>query len=371
MISGQDDLFGHQLPTTFDHVASSDPAWVERYWYSGVQVPQGRRVLDVGLGWYPNRNVMDGFAGVSCDGVQTNFRASRRLRGNPLSTAVGPLEIQVVEGLRRHRLQLHPNESGLAFDLIFDATTRPHEEEPHFRRRDGRVVEDMVRMGQFGRYSGWLEHDGHRIEVTPQDWWAQRDHSWGIRAGLQTDETRPPLTTYPPFLYVWGQLQFADCGLHLYVQERAPGRTFYLSGELVARLDEPARRRSRVTAFSQEIVWADDALGQTLGSAQFEITLEDGSWHRLDIDALPARYFMKGGLYGGLDGIAQGDDLGPLHLAHERWRLDDPAVRRRTRTLADHAVAARLDGQPGFGVLEYGVGKGYPAYESVQRFPAI
>ena len=112
MLSKQDDFIGHQLPTTFDHVTSSDPAWMERLWYTGHPVSAGDFIFDIGLGWHPNRNVMDGFAGVAFDGRQVNFRVSRRLRPNPLETTIGPLEIEVLEGLRRHRLILRPNEFG-------------------------------------------------------------------------------------------------------------------------------------------------------------------------------------------------------------------------------------------------------------------
>ena len=65
MLSEQDDFIGHQLPTTFDHVMSSDPAWMERFGYTGHPVPAGDFMFDIGLGWHPNRNVMDGFAGVA------------------------------------------------------------------------------------------------------------------------------------------------------------------------------------------------------------------------------------------------------------------------------------------------------------------
>ena len=100
MLSKQDDFIGHQLPTTFDHVMSSDPAWMERLWYTGHPVPGGDFIFDIGLGWHPNRNVMDGFAGVAFGGTQYNVRVSRRLRPNPLETTVGPLEIEILEGLR-------------------------------------------------------------------------------------------------------------------------------------------------------------------------------------------------------------------------------------------------------------------------------
>ena len=103
MLTAQDDLIGHQLPTTFDHVGNSNPASMERLWYTG-HPRSGERIFDIGLGYHPNRNVMDAFAGVSVGNRQINFRASRRLRPNPLETAVGPLKIEVLEGLKRSRM---------------------------------------------------------------------------------------------------------------------------------------------------------------------------------------------------------------------------------------------------------------------------
>ena len=75
MLTAQDDLIGHQLPTTYDHVASSDPARMERLWYTGHPVSgplAGELIFDIGLGYHPNRNVMDAFAGVTVGSIQTN-----------------------------------------------------------------------------------------------------------------------------------------------------------------------------------------------------------------------------------------------------------------------------------------------------------
>ena len=117
MLSPQDDLIGHQLPTPFDQIDNSDPAWMERLWYTGHPVPGGDIIFDIGLGYHPNRNVMDAFAGVAVPGRQWNFRASRRLRPDPLTTTVGPLAIRVIEGLRRHTLSLGDNDSGIRFEI--------------------------------------------------------------------------------------------------------------------------------------------------------------------------------------------------------------------------------------------------------------
>jgi len=371
MISPEDDLFGRQLPTDLDHVANSDPAWVERYWYCGHELATGGIIMDLGLGYYPNHNVMDGFAGVTCEGVQYNFRASRRLSGDPLTTAVGPLRVEVIKEFRQHRLALEANESGFAFDIFFDATTEMHEEERHVRRRNGKFAENMIRMGQFGRYSGWMTLLGRRILLTAETWYAERDHSWGIRAEMRTDEAAPPMSKYPPFFYVWCQLQFPDGGLHLYAMELAPNLYIYLSGEFVGRHDDVPRADRRVVHFTHNLVWKDDPLGQTIESGEFHLRLEDGSERTVALKALPARYFLKGGLYGGLHGWAQGADRGSLHTEHDVWQLNDPDTRRVARTLSDHAFEAHCDGKVGYGTIQYGVSQGYPRYTEVQKFPPV
>jgi hypothetical protein len=314
---------------------------------------------------------MDAFAGVTVGATQYNSRASRRLRPNPLETAVGPLQIEVLEGMRRHRLRLAPNQSGLSFDLEFLGSMNAHEEEPHFRRRSGRVTEHMARGQQLGEYSGWLEVDGTRHRISPGQWLGQRDHSWGIRAEMRTDEGHPPLTFYPPFFYAWTTVQFPGRGLHVFFKERAPGDPIYLSGEEVLPIGAKADPGRRMTGVGHQVQWADDALGQTLLEAAFDVRLEDGTRRHLQIRTLAARYFLKGGLYGGLNGWFHGDDKGKLHIESERWNLQDPAIRKLARTLCDHVIEVREGNEVGYGIMEYGVGKGYVKYPQVQLHPPI
>lgn len=371
MLTKQDDFIGHQLPTTFDHVMSSDPAWMERLWYTGHPIPGGDFIFDIGLGWHPNRNVMDGFAGVAFEGKQYNYRVSRRLRPNPLETTIGPLEIEVLEGLRRHRLTLKPNESSLSFDLEFIGTMNPHEEGEHFRRRQGRVTEHMARGQQFGAYRGWIEVAGRRIEVNEQSWLGQRDHSWGIRAEMRTDESNPPLTYYPPFFYCWTTAQFKNRGVNVFFKERAPGDKIYISGEEVGPIGTRAKQNTMLEDVAHEVVWAKDPLGQTFGHAEFDARFSDGSTRKLKIRALPGRYFLKGGLYGGLNGWSHGDDKGKLYSEHDVWDLNDPETRKLARTLSDHVIEVTDGDEVGYGIIEYGVGKGYAAYPEVQDHPPI
>ncbi|MGB3067351.1 MAG: hypothetical protein WBC18_02350 [Ottowia sp.] len=371
MLTPQDDLIGHQTPTTFDHVESSDPAWMERLWYTGHPIPGGDIIFDLGIGYHPNRNVMDGFAGVTIGTKQYNLRLSRRLRPDPLRTRIGPLEISVIEGLRKHRLTLAENDSGIRFDLEYLATMNPHEEAPHFRRRHGRVTENLMRVQQFGKYSGWIEVHGKRYEVSPDTWLGQRDHSWGIRAEMCTDETRPPMTPYPPLFWTWTTVQFPEYGVQWYFNERAPGNLIYLTGEQTLPLGKKIDRGLAVDSISHEIDWMDDPLGQTLRSGVFEIEFANGTRRTLQMRALPGRYFLKGGLYGGYRGWAQGDDKGPLYSEHDQWDLTDPETRRLARTLSDHVIEVTDGDQVGYGIIEYGVVSGYPKYQSLQMHPGM
>jgi len=371
MLTAQDDLIGHQLPTTFDQLDNSDPAWMERLWYTGHPVDRLDQVFDIGLGYHPNRNVMDAFAGVAVEGRQWNFRVSRQLRPDPLTTRLGPLEITVLEGLKRHRLVLGPNDSGLRLELEFHGTLNPHEEAPHLRRRDGRITENMYRAQQMGRYSGWIEYGGKRVTVTPETWWGQRDHSWGIRGEMRTDESSPPLTFYPPFLYTWTTAQFKDRGLVIFFKERAPGSMIYLSGEEVHALGSKVSSRNQLVDVAHEFIWQDDPLGQSLASGEFHLTFADGRRKTVSLRTLPVKYYLKGGLYGGLNGWFHGDFKGPLYTEHDAWDQYDPQVRRIARTLADQIVEVRDGDEVGYGIMEYGVGKGYPKYESVQAHPPI
>lgn len=370
MLTPQDDLIGHQLPTTFDQIANSDPAWMERLWYTGHPVPGSDVIFDLGLGYHPNRNVMDAFAGVAVPGRQWNFRASRRLRPDPLTTTVGPLSITVLEGLRRHRLVLGPNDSGISFEIEFHATMNAHEEKAHQRRRDGRITEDMARAQQLGRYTGWLAYGGRRVVV--DSWLGQRDHSWGVRSEMRTDETAPPLTFYPPFFYCWTTAQFRNHGLHIFFKERAPGEKIYLSGEEVFAAGSKVSGRNQLVDVQHAASWHADPQGQSMAAMQLQLKFADGSERPVAVRVLPTKYYLKGGLYGGLDGWFHGDDKGKLpYFEHEVWDLDDPATRKTVRTLADQVIEVTDGDEVGHGIIEYGVGKGYAAYEAVQVHPPI
>ena len=141
--------------------------------------------LVCGLGLYMNMNVLDGYCAIQVPkeggGVeQHNVRLTRALRPNVDEHKVGPLSVEILEPYQRIRLLWEAGEFPLSFDLEWRAFLPPDEEKPHHRRVNGRPFEDYVRYTQSGRASGSVTLGDRSFEI--DDWWAGRDHSWGVRS---------------------------------------------------------------------------------------------------------------------------------------------------------------------------------------------
>lgn len=192
MLTAMDDTLWHQLPTTFDHVGTSDPRFFDRYWFA-FYAPDGSSAAQLTMGAYRNMNVLDGAAVAVFAGQQFNVRASQSL-GHTIVTRCGPIGIEVIEPLQRFHLSIDHNAS-LRGEIEWQGIVPPHEEQPHFKRERGREVENYQRFDQIGEANGWLEMGGRRVAV--DRWWACRDHSWGVRPRMGI---REPVTGAPDAL---------------------------------------------------------------------------------------------------------------------------------------------------------------------------
>ncbi|MDO8906567.1 hypothetical protein [Hydrogenophaga sp.] len=376
MISAQDDLIGHQAPAPFaERAGNGDTRFTERYWYTlhpiTGTVDGTPMIIDIGMGYYPNKGVMDVFAGITMGRKQHNFRATRTLGDTPLHVGAGPLRIDVVEGAKLHRLTLMDNDSGFSFALDFEASFPVAQEKQNYRERKGQVEEDMVRTMQFGRWQGWFVINGTSHEVTPQTWWGQRDHSWGIRSEMRTDEAAPPVQQHSSFFWTWSMFQFEDRGISIFLKEREPGKPHYLSASEFVRAADGSVTHREATGATHDLTWADDPLGQTILAGSFTLTFAEGPPLTVRMEGQEARFYLKGGLYGGFKGWNHGDHKGDYHAEHDVWDLDDADTRARARTLGDHVVRATCDGRTGIGISEYGVAQGYPRYHGPQKHPAL
>ncbi|MGH3892619.1 MAG: hypothetical protein ACRDTW_13720, partial [Rhodococcus qingshengii] len=157
-LSPLDDYPVHQIAETIRHVGTSDRNFYDRYYFNchaGVDGDTEPLFLIIGLGQYPNLGVCDGFAVLRRGDDHIVFRASRALGDDRMDLSVGPLRIEIMEGLHRLRVVLDPSPEApnLSFDLTFESDGPANLEARHFHRQLERVTFDTQRFVQTGAWS--------------------------------------------------------------------------------------------------------------------------------------------------------------------------------------------------------------------------
>ncbi|MCX7262909.1 MAG: hypothetical protein NTX67_09165 [Burkholderiales bacterium] len=320
MLTPLDDTLCHQLPTTFDHVWTSDPRWFDRYWFA-IYSKDGSVAIQITMGAYRNMNVLDGGAVMIVDNKQYNVRVSRSL-GSSVETVCGPLRVRPIEPLKSFEISIAPGEHALHGELRWECVEPAHEEYPHFTRLQSRTVEDYRRFDQIGVASGWLEAGGRRIEI--DRWWACRDHSWGVRRGMGVPEpvTGPKITLAEKghvmsFLFfstdtMSGSLLFSGRG------DDKP----YTTGVVT---DRRTQERYHATKIDLSVDLHEGT--RRFRQASVEATLEDGRVLRISVHARGASIAMQGLGYSG--GYNDGKGLGAWRsenlLETDVWDVSHPS----------------------------------------------
>lgn len=188
-LTAADELFNHQIVNTHAAVGTPDRSWTEKAWFTLMR-KDAQMQVNFGLGKYANRNLIDGFAGVQHGLQQRTVRASRVLSSDLDSLLVGPLGYEVIEPFKAIRITLAENAAQpVRFELTFHAEMPAFFENRDVLVHDGRTASDVIRYHQPGTVSGWIEIDGERHDVNPDDWFGFRDRSWGVREHVGLDPT--------------------------------------------------------------------------------------------------------------------------------------------------------------------------------------
>jgi hypothetical protein len=353
-----DEGLCHQISDTFAVVGTSDLSWTEKI-CAMAAAKDGSLQLGFGLGKYPNRNVMDGYAGISRGVEQRTVRASRRLDRAPASTVVGPIRYDVVDPLRTVRFVLEANEhQPVAFDWLFEMIVPPSVEDRSHMRQGVRVGTDLVRYHQIGVASGWVEVDGSRTEITPDTWVSTRDHSWGVRydVGLPPSDLEPrdPLAGLS-FRMIWCPVAMqrpdkSRYGLFMHYQiVHGPG--FVHKQVVMGGIEHPDGRVERFADLEPELTFDPD--NRRLRGGVVHAVGLDGSRRTIEIEAVSDTGFHLGaGLYFGLDGHHHGEWRGDLLVEGEHVPdCADPAAARRLHQIRDTVVHVldRTGGGEGWG----------------------
>ncbi|MBI2723861.1 MAG: hypothetical protein HYX50_02255 [Chloroflexi bacterium] len=355
MLTRLDDYLVHQTSETIDHVATGDRNFYDRYYFNAHTL-DGRVFLVVAIGLYPNVGVIDAFATCVVDGrTQYIVRASRALGSDRMDTRVGPIGVEVLEGLRRLRVWCDEGERGLAFDLIFEGVTPPCEEPHFFRRAGNRVVMDYTRLTQNGRWSGTLRVGGETHTVEPDAWWGARDHSWGIRPVGGGEPPSAPVEGAGPggFFWLWTPVQFEHAALMYTCSEDPDGARWHAAAELLHpwSANKPS---DQLTVVSHDIQMVPGS--RTFERGTLTVANREGSLATISMEPR-ATLYMAGAGYAYFGGWRHGQYHAPLAVEAETWDLTDQALLARiggqTETVCDYHVDGLGDLGVGHGILEF------------------
>jgi len=213
-----DEQLCHQLPEPFPNVQTHHPHWRESYfWIAHPRAGLGDVVI-LTMASYPQRGVLASLQMGRVDGVPVLGVQHRPYDGDPHTTVVGGVRVEIVRPYEEIRLFADPAACSLGLDLVWRARTQPYGLRRGTMRAGHELIWDQSHMFQSGTYEGSYTVDGVVRSVSPSEWWGQRDHSWGIR-----DHGRCPL-------WLWFQVQLEDGFLGVWHWEYVNGARVYTDG---------------------------------------------------------------------------------------------------------------------------------------------
>ncbi|MFI6660733.1 hypothetical protein ACIBL8_34940 [Streptomyces sp. NPDC050523] len=334
----------HQVPLSMRHVATGDRNAYDRCIFH-VLDHEGRALLVVGLGVYPNVGVIDAYATLRTGDTLHAVRASDALGDDRMKLAVGPLRIDVEEPLRR--LRLISDDESLSYDLTwtaeFPALWEPH----HLQRRGGRLILEGRRFVQAGGVTGVVRAAGEEFRVTPDGWTGTRDRSWGVRP-IPGEEGGRLAEEHPTegFHWLWCPVRFEDRFLMVIVQEDADGYRSLNDATLV----RPGHADRQLGWPQPEITYRPGTRDPVrafvhLGDVRKPLGLE--------AEILTSSPLAVGAGYPPADDWQHGTWRGPGWTDRRTYDLTRPHV-LAAYGVTDHAARFRLDGRTGHGIFEHG-----------------
>lgn len=351
-LSRFDEYLTHQTSETFDHVATSDRNFYDRYYFN-MHSSSDELFVIMGMGQYPNLGVTDAFITVSIGTEQHTIRASRELGVDRMDTNVGPLGVEIIEGLRRLRFTCAPNEWGIEADVTFVGTVDALEEPRTFTRKYGRVEQDVTRYAQVGTWQGHLTVAGKTFAVTPDRWMGVRDRSWGVRPVGEREHPGIKVRQAADghgYRHDWLPMQFADHMLKVQIDQDADGNRFVEESMRVwnSDLDRPIDHLGRPEIDSTYISGTRELAGAN-------ITVPVPGGQPIVVTATPLRtlYLAAGSGYIPDGAWGHGYYQGPLKVEGVHHDLSDPEVRRGFAILNETLSRFELStGEVGYGMHE-------------------
>ena len=351
MLNLLDDFPIHQTPEPIAHPATSDRNVYDRTWFNGY-TPDGSAYFGIGMAVYPHRGILDcAFSVVERGGRQHCFYGSRRAPNERTEMQVGPFRLEIVEPMRRARVTLDDNDSGIACELEFSARTAPIQEGRQILWQGSRRAMDATRFAQFGRWQGSIRHPDGSVAV--DSFVGTKDRSWGVR-GVGEPETGGAPKQPRGICFVWAPLVWDDHVSHAIFFDGQNGEWLHREGLTAPLYDSP----ESVPAEESGIVHMASAAhriryyrGTRLASAA-EIDLLDLQGGRRTIALEPLLTFQMKGLGYQHPEWGQGFWKGELATGGESFRSIDLDPLRPEHVHVQQVVQATDGERTGTGVLE-------------------
>lgn len=357
MLSPFDDYPVHQAIEPLRRPGTTDRNFYDRYYFN-LHKREAGPFMSFGFGVYPNRNVADGYVAVLDEGVHHVTRASRVLGLDRAKTEVGPLRIEVLEGLRRLRVVCEPGSGDIAADLLWTSTIPAHQEPRHTLEQGSRTVMDMCRFTQTGVWQGTLTAGGRTYDVDPENWLGMRDHSWGVRT-LGEPETGGFEKSVPPRGGYWSSaaIRLADRTILFSAQEDWRGERSY-GGTIVVHSD-PSKPDEDMG--SGEHAWTFVPGSRQLSGGTLSFPHSTGAVREIKVETLFPFILSLGTGYGGegiqQPGLAQwrhGMYMGDNFLETPKWVMADIAPADLLNGTVEHVCRFTTNtGEVGYGTVNF------------------
>lgn len=355
MLSKFDDYPIHQTAEPVFHTASSDRFQYDRFWYNGHD-RDGEFYFGVGLCRYPNLGVLDGSLSLAIGGRQYAFHASRRAPHEPTDLSIGPMELQILEPMGRHRLVIGDNETGITCDLTFTPRTACLEEGRQTLRNERHIVMDATRLDQFGFWSGWIRYDGKELAVDGRNTFGIKDRSWGIRPVGDAYTGGAPLSEFQALHFNWAPIHWEDqCSLAGWFED-ASGHQWHTDQGFLPHYpnleDIPGTVDPAATVWQGRVNHKIDMIPGTRQAKSAVVTMNDRSGESMEISLEPVLLHRMKGLGYQHPEWGHGKWHGELRIDGESWTDADLDPLALENIHIQQIVIARCGDKVGHGVLE-------------------
>jgi hypothetical protein len=355
VLSKFDDYPIHQTSQPIAQPATGDRNAYDRYWFNGYQ-DDGEFYFGIGAALYPNLGILDCGLSIVRNGEQHAFHASRRAPMEPTELEIGPFRIEIIEPMRRLRVVVDENDTGIAADLAFTARTASIEEGRQIRHGGPRLTMDVTRFAQFGKWDGEIRYIGNIVRIDPARVYGTKDRSWGVRPVGPPD---PGLAPAPPgsrqAFFLWAPLHWDDRCTHYGVFEDGNGNRWHTDGAVLPVYDDaddiPGTEDPGVELLA-DVTHDLDYIPGTRRAGHARIGLVHADGEREDIALEPLACFRMKGIGYMHPEWGHGMWKGELAIGGESWKVDDLDPMAFENQHLQQVVRATKGDDVGIGVLE-------------------